>query len=75
MRAAARVFFDALFGRRIVTFPIAYGSDQCTTRSYRQTASISVLLIFGILDGRADVGIGPYNMLCRILTANYYQNE
>ena len=24
---------------------------------------------------RADVGIGPYNLLCRILTAEYSQNE
>ena len=43
------ILFDALFGRKIVRLPIAYGSDQCTTCSYRQTASISVLLISGIL--------------------------
>ena len=24
---------------------------------------------------RADVGIGPYNLLCRILTAEYSGNE
>ena len=80
LRADARDFLSALRperpdGRRIATIPIVFSADEFTTRSYRQTASISVLLIFGILDGRADVGIGPYNMLCRILTANYYQNE
>ena len=80
MRAYARDFLSALRperpdGRRIATIPIVFSADEFTTRSYRQTASISVLLIFGILDGRADVGIGPYNMLCRITTANYYQNE
>ena len=41
---------NALFGRRIVIFPIAFGSDECTTRICGQTASISVLLISGILD-------------------------
>ena len=40
---------NALFGRRIVIFPVAYGSDECTTRICGQTASISVLLISGIL--------------------------
>ena len=54
LRADARGFLAAPrperpFGRKIVRLPIAYGSDQCTTRSYRQTASISVLLISGIL--------------------------
>ena len=42
---------NALFGRRIVIFPIAYGSDKCTTRSCGQTAIISVPLISGILGG------------------------
>ena len=55
LRADARANFwplrglNALFGRRIVIFPIAYGSDECTTRICGQTASISVLLISGIL--------------------------
>ena len=40
---------NALFWRRIATIPIASGSAECTTRSYGQTASISVLLISGIL--------------------------
>ncbi len=47
-------------GRRIATIPMAFGADKCTTRSYRQAESIPVLLISGILDRRADVGIGPY---------------
>ena len=42
---------NALFGRRIATVPIAYTSDKCTTRRRGQTASISVLLISGILGG------------------------
>ena len=41
---------NALFRRRIAIIPIAYGADECTTRSCGQTASISVLLISGILD-------------------------
>ena len=41
--------FDALFGRRFVTSPIAYSSGKCTTRICGQTASISVLPISGIL--------------------------
>ena len=45
------ILFDALFGRRIATVPIAFASDECTTRSCGQTASISILLISGILDG------------------------
>ena len=40
---------NALFGRKADTFPIAYGSGKCTTRICGQTASISVLLISGIL--------------------------
>ena len=40
---------NALFGRRIAIFPIAYTSDKCTTRRRGQTASISVLLISEIL--------------------------
>ena len=39
---------NALFGRRIATVPIAFGSAECTTRSYGQTTSISLLLISGI---------------------------
>ena len=51
LRADARDFFDALFGRRIAIFPIAYGSDECTTRICGQTAIIPFLLISGILGG------------------------
>ena len=40
---------NALFGRRVIIFPIAYGSDKCTTRICGQTAIISVPLISGIL--------------------------
>ena len=47
-RCRAR-FFDALFGRRFVTSPIAFNSGKCTTRICGQTASTSVLLISGIL--------------------------
>ena len=36
-------------GRKADTFSIAFGADKCTTRSYRQTESNPVLLIFGIL--------------------------
>ena len=55
LRADARDFWpprglNALFGRRIAIFPMAYTSDKCTTRRCGQTASISVLLISGILD-------------------------
>ena len=80
MRADARDFLAAPRPerpdvRRIATIPMAFVSAKCTTRCYRQTAIISVLLISGILDRRADVGIGPYNLLCRILTAEYSQNE
>ena len=39
---------NALFGRKNVRLPIAYGSDQCTTRRCGQTVSTSVLLISGI---------------------------
>ena len=54
LRADARDFLAALRperpdGRRIATIPIVFSADEFTTRSYRQTASISVLLIFGIL--------------------------
>ena len=40
---------NALFGRRSAIFPIAFGSDECTTRICGQTASISLPLISGIL--------------------------
>ena len=54
MRADARDFLAAPRperpdGRKISIFPIAYTSDKCTTRICGQTASISVLLISGIL--------------------------
>ena len=56
LRAHAREFLAAPRperpdGRKISIFPIAYTSDKCTTRIYRQTVSISVLLISGILGG------------------------
>ena len=47
--AYAQIFFSALFGRKIATILIAFGSDQCTTRRCGQTVSTSVLLISGIL--------------------------
>ena len=59
-RSRARFLFNALFGRKIVRLPMAYGSDQCTTRSYRQTAIISLLFISGIL-GR----LRCYTACCR----------
>ena len=55
LRAHARDFLaaprglNALFGRRIATIPMAFGSGKCTTRICGQTASTSVLLISGIL--------------------------
>ena len=51
---------NALFGRRIAIIPIAYGSDECTTRSCGQTVSISVLLISGILGRLRFCTIGAY---------------
>ena len=48
---------NALFGRKTVTFPTAFGSNI----AYRFVG--------------ADAHIGPYNLLCRILTAEYSQNE
>ena len=56
LRADTREFWplrglNALFGRRIAIFPIAYGSDECTTRICGQTAIIPFLLISGILGG------------------------
>ena len=48
-RSRARFIFNALFGRKANTLPIVYGSDECTTRICGQTASISFLLISGIL--------------------------
>ena len=62
-RSRARFLFNALFGRKADTVPIDYGSDECTTRICGQTASISFLLILGILGGRANVGIGPYKRI------------
>ena len=41
---------NALFERKIAIFPIASGSAKCTARNYRQTATISALLISGIPD-------------------------
>ena len=54
LRADAREFLAAPRperpdGRRIAIFPIAYGSDECTTRICGQPAIIPVLLISGIL--------------------------
>ena len=40
---------NALFGRKFATMPMVFGADKCTTRSYWQTTSASVLLISGIL--------------------------
>ena len=40
---------NALFGRRIAIFPIAFNSDKCTTRICGQTEIMSLLLISGIL--------------------------
>ena len=56
LRAPARDFLAASrperpVGRKFATIPIAFGADKCTTRIFGQTASISVLLISGILDG------------------------
>ena len=58
--ALTRRFFSALFGRKADTFPIAYGSDECTTRICGQTASISVLLISGILGRLRFCTIGEF---------------
>ena len=68
LRADAREFLAAPRperpdGRRTVTILIAFGSGKCTTRRCGQTASISFLLILGILGGRANVGIGPYKRI------------
>ena len=54
LRADAREFLAAPrperpVGRKADTFPIAFGADKCTTRSYRWTDAISLLLISGIL--------------------------
>ena len=59
-RSRARFLFDALFGGRIATVPIAFGSDECTTRSCGQTPLIAFLLISGIL-GR----LRCYTACCR----------
>ena len=53
---------NALFGRKNVIFPIAYGSDKCTTRICGQTAIILFLLISGI-PGQSHSCIGPYRRL------------
>ena len=65
LRADARDFWplrgrNALFGRKTVTIPIAYGSDECTTRTCGQTASISLLLISGILGRLRFCTTGAY---------------
>ena len=62
-RSRARISFNALFGRRIAIFPIAYTSGECTTRRCRQTASISLLLISGIL-GRLRSCTAPCRGRC-----------
>ena len=51
VRCCARFLFNALFGRKFATFPIVFGSGECTTHSCGQTAIISFLLISGIPDG------------------------
>ena len=58
------IFIYALFGRRIVTVPIAFSSGKCTTRICGQTASISVLLISGIL-GQSCSCTAPTNVYNR----------
>ena len=47
-------------GRRTAIFLIAYGSDECTTRICGQTASISLLLISGILGRLRFCTTGAY---------------
>ena len=65
--ALPRAIFSRPGGRRFFTLPIAFSSGKCTTRIFGQTASISILLISGILGGYdsaqqfvgADAHIGP----------------
>ena len=59
-RSRARFLFDTLFGGRIATVPIAFGSDECTTRTCGQTAIIPFLLISGILGRLRFCTTGAY---------------
>ena len=68
LRAAAREFLaaprglNALFGRRIATIPMAFGSGKCTTLRKRQSGAISILLISGILGGGPMWASAPTNV-------------